>query len=237
MEVGDAVYIVASGLLEATAQNCGWTNAKVIATFPGARLEGAVFRHPFLERDSLGVLADYVTLEQGTGAVHTAPGHGAEDYITGQKYGLPTFCPVDAHGRFYHAEGAAGRLPDAIIGINIWEGEPGGERDSDLCPGPRRRMGMMDGDGHGRMGRMDPAKMEQMVARRAADLKAKLKITPAQESAWTSFTAAMKPPANWQEKAHGPCGTGQTHHARAHRQNAYPACRAHCGDECRHGQA
>ena len=61
-------------------------------------------------------------------------------------------------------------------------------------------MGMMDGDGHGRMGRMDPAKMEQMVARRAADLKAKLKITPAQESAWTSFTAAMKPPANWQEK-------------------------------------
>ncbi len=124
VEVGDAVYIVASGLLEATAQNCGWTDAKVIATFAGARLEGAVFRHPFLERDSLGVLADYVTLEQGTGAVHTAPGHGAEDYITGQKYGLPTFCPVDAHGRFYHAEGAAGRLPEAIIGISIWEANP-----------------------------------------------------------------------------------------------------------------
>lgn len=58
-------------------------------------------------------------------------------------------------------------------------------------------MGMMDGDG--RMGRMDPAKMEQMVAKRAADLKAKLKITPAQESAWTSFTTAMKPPANVQQ--------------------------------------
>ena len=61
-------------------------------------------------------------------------------------------------------------------------------------------MGMMDGDGYGRMGRMDPAKMEQMVARRAADLKAKLKITPAQESAWTAYTAAMKPSASWQDK-------------------------------------
>jgi isoleucyl-tRNA synthetase len=83
-----------------------------------------VFRHPFLERDSLGVLADYVTLDQGTGAVHTAPGHGAEDYITGQKYGLPTFCPVDAHGRMYHAEGAPGRLPEEIIGKTIWEANP-----------------------------------------------------------------------------------------------------------------
>ena len=52
-------------------------------TFPGATLEGAVFRHPFLERDSLGILADHVTLEQGTGAVHTAPGHGQEDYVVG----------------------------------------------------------------------------------------------------------------------------------------------------------
>ena len=85
---------------------------------------GTRFAHPFLERESKGVLADYVTLEQGTGAVHTAPGHGAEDYVTGQKYGLPTFCPVDAHGRFYHAEGAAGRLPDAIIGKTIWEANP-----------------------------------------------------------------------------------------------------------------
>ncbi len=124
VEVAGGVYIVASDLVQATAENCGWAEYAEVAKFAGAKLEGAVFRHPILERDSLGVLADYVTLEQGTGAVHTAPGHGAEDYITGQKYGLPTFCPVDAHGRFYHAEGAAGRLPEEIIGKTIWEANP-----------------------------------------------------------------------------------------------------------------
>ena len=75
---------------------------------PARQLEGAVFRHPFLERDSLGILADHVTLEQGTGAVHTAPGHGQEDYVVGQQYGIETYCPVDAGGRFFHAEGADG---------------------------------------------------------------------------------------------------------------------------------
>ena len=66
--------------------------------FPARELEGAVFRHPFLERDSLGILADHVTLEQGTGAVHTAPGHGQEDYVVGRQYGIETYCPVDARG-------------------------------------------------------------------------------------------------------------------------------------------
>ncbi len=122
--VGDAVYIVAADLVRATASNCSWTDYTEIARFTGRQLDGAIFRHPFLERDSKGVLADYVTLEQGTGAVHTAPGHGAEDYLTGQKYGLPTFCPVDAQGRFYHAEGAAGRLPEEIIGKTIWQANP-----------------------------------------------------------------------------------------------------------------
>ena len=59
------------------------TRPQVIAEFPGAKLEGAIFRHPFLERDSLGILGDHVTLEQGTGAVHTAPGHGQEDFEIG----------------------------------------------------------------------------------------------------------------------------------------------------------
>ena len=118
------MYIIASELVKVTADNLGWPEYRELARFSGARLEGAVFQHPFLERESKGVLADYVTLEQGTGAVHTAPGHGAEDYITGQKYGLPTFCPVDAGGRFYHAEGAPGRLPEEIIGKTIWEANP-----------------------------------------------------------------------------------------------------------------
>jgi isoleucyl-tRNA synthetase len=124
VEVGQATYIVAAELLAVTAEKCGWTEYKTIATFPGERLEHAIFRHPFLERDSLGILAGHVTLEQGTGAVHTAPGHGQEDYAVARQYGIETYCPVDAAGRFYHAEGAAGRLPDILIGKTVWEANP-----------------------------------------------------------------------------------------------------------------
>ena len=63
-------------------------------------MERLVFRHPLYDRDSLGVLGDYVTLEQGTGVVHTAPGHGSDDFRTGVKYGLDVYAPVDAGGRF-----------------------------------------------------------------------------------------------------------------------------------------
>jgi isoleucyl-tRNA synthetase len=122
VDVEGEVYIVAEDLLAATAQACGWTQTNVLATFQGKSLEGSVFRHPFIERDSLGILGDHVTLEQGTGAVHTAPGHGQEDYVIGQANGIPTYCPVDAAGRFYHVEGEPGQLPEALIGKTVWEG-------------------------------------------------------------------------------------------------------------------
>jgi len=70
------------------------------STVKGKDLEGLKTRHPFEDRDSPIVLADYVTDDTGTGAVHTAPGHGAEDYVTGLKYGLKTYAPVDGNGRF-----------------------------------------------------------------------------------------------------------------------------------------
>jgi isoleucyl-tRNA synthetase len=124
VDVGGNVYVVASDLVKVTAANCGWTNYHVAATFPGEKLEHAIFRHPFLERDSLGILADHVTLEQGTGAVHTAPGHGQEDYVVARQYGIEVYCPVDAAGRFYHASGAAGRLPEELIGKTVWEANP-----------------------------------------------------------------------------------------------------------------
>ena len=66
----------------------------------GDKLDGLAVRHPFMDRDSAIVLADYVDLETGTGAVHTAPGHGADDFATGVKYGLPILNPVDAAGKF-----------------------------------------------------------------------------------------------------------------------------------------
>ncbi|MBI3472939.1 MAG: isoleucine--tRNA ligase, partial [Candidatus Solibacter usitatus] len=124
VEVKGEVYVVAADLLRATAEKCGWSEPREVARFTGDRLEHAVFRHPFLERDSLGILADHVTLEQGTGAVHTAPGHGHEDYVVARQYEIPTYCPVDHAGRFYHAEGAAGRLPEELIGKTVWEANP-----------------------------------------------------------------------------------------------------------------
>ena len=66
----------------------------------GRELEGAVYRHPFIDRTGTVVLAQYVSAVDGTGLVHTAPGHGAEDYQTGRAYGLPVLSPVDESGRF-----------------------------------------------------------------------------------------------------------------------------------------
>jgi isoleucyl-tRNA synthetase len=109
VDVSGDVYIVANDLLAATAEACGWESPQVIAEFPGARMDGAIFHHPFIQRTSVGILGDHVTLEQGTGAVHTAPGHGQEDYVVGQANRLQTYCPVDAAGRFYHVDGESGR--------------------------------------------------------------------------------------------------------------------------------
>ncbi len=121
-EVDGEVYIVAVELLKATAEACGWGEPKVLAAFQGSKLDGTLFKHPFLDRTSIGILGEHVTLEQGTGAVHTAPGHGQEDYEIGLANGLAIYCPVDGAGRFYQAEGAAGELPAELIGKKVWEG-------------------------------------------------------------------------------------------------------------------
>jgi isoleucyl-tRNA synthetase len=118
------VYLLAEDLLKQTAESCGWANPAPMARFKGDRMESTRFRHPFIERDSHGILADHVTLEQGTGAVHTAPGHGQEDYSSGQQYGIATYCPVGADGAFYQAEGADGELPAAILGKSVWDANP-----------------------------------------------------------------------------------------------------------------
>ncbi|HEX5434969.1 MAG TPA: isoleucine--tRNA ligase, partial [Candidatus Angelobacter sp.] len=93
------VYIVADALAKATIEACNLTGTEEVARFPGKKLEYATFAHPFLDRQILGVLADYVTTDQGTGVVHTAPSHGAEDFYTGVKYKLDQTCNVDAAGR------------------------------------------------------------------------------------------------------------------------------------------
>ncbi|MGC8550752.1 MAG: isoleucine--tRNA ligase [Acidobacteriaceae bacterium] len=99
LEQNGQVYIVAEALAASVREACNLGSAVEIARFPGAKLERATFQHPFLDRKILGVLADYVTTEQGTGAVHTAPAHGADDFYTGAKYGLDQTCNVDNAGR------------------------------------------------------------------------------------------------------------------------------------------
>jgi isoleucyl-tRNA synthetase len=94
------LYIVAEKLAAVTVEKTGFAEAlSAVAKFPGRRLEYAEFKHPFLDRKILGVLADYVTMDQGTGAVHTAPAHGADDFYTGVKYGIDQTCNVDAGGQ------------------------------------------------------------------------------------------------------------------------------------------
>jgi isoleucyl-tRNA synthetase len=99
-EVGGDVYILAKRLLPVVAEELGWPAPRVLATMSGRELEGFKARHPFVDRDSLFVLGEYVTLEDGTGAVHTAPGHGHDDYLTGIAYGIDIYTPVDDDGRF-----------------------------------------------------------------------------------------------------------------------------------------
>jgi isoleucyl-tRNA synthetase len=92
------VYIVAAKLAAEVARQCKLVNPRELAHFPGRVLERMNFQHPFLNRMVLGVLADYVTMDTGTGVVHTAPSHGAEDFATGVKYGLDATSHVDEKG-------------------------------------------------------------------------------------------------------------------------------------------
>ena len=92
--------VVAEALAGAVATRIGATAGRVLATTKGAALEGLRLEHPFYEREVPVILGSHVTLETGTGAVHTAPGHGADDYEMGRHYGLPIDNPVGPDGRF-----------------------------------------------------------------------------------------------------------------------------------------
>ena len=96
---GADYYVFAKGLLEQMQEVLG---AESDAEVPITRdqIEKLTVRHPFIDRESRVIFGNHVTLEQGTGVVHTAPGHGMEDYIVGLEYGLDVYCPVDDYGRF-----------------------------------------------------------------------------------------------------------------------------------------
>jgi len=113
IKVGEEYWIVAEGLLQKFSADVG-INFEIIEKFSGKDLEYKETKHPLYDRKSVIVLADYITLEDGTGCVHTAPGHGEEDYQTGLKYNLPVLSPVDGEGRFTKEAGK-------YEGLKIWD--------------------------------------------------------------------------------------------------------------------
>jgi isoleucyl-tRNA synthetase len=112
LDTTDGTYIIAEALLPSVIAACNLMSGKnssepasqsdIITRFPGSALEGATFQHPFLDRSILGVTAAYVTADQGTGAVHTSPAHGVDDFDTGKRYNLPEIQYVDNAGRQRH---------------------------------------------------------------------------------------------------------------------------------------
>jgi isoleucyl-tRNA synthetase len=100
-DIDGRAVIVAEALAPKVAEETGRRFDTVVARMKGGQLEYIRFRHPLFDRDSLGVLGAYVTLEAGTGVVHTAPGHGADDFNTGQKYGLEILAPIGPAGHFH----------------------------------------------------------------------------------------------------------------------------------------
>jgi isoleucyl-tRNA synthetase len=100
VKTGDSFHILAKDLVEENKKRFGWDDLEILGETEGRNLEHITATHPFYDRTSPIVLADYVTLETGTGCVHTAPGHGREDYETGLRYGLEVLSPLDDQGRF-----------------------------------------------------------------------------------------------------------------------------------------
>jgi len=130
----DAVYIVAQALLSEVIVHAHLMSAAnpsepasaadILAIFKGSALDGATFQHPFLDRTVLGTNATYVTADQGTGTVHTAPAHGVDDFATGKRYDLPEVQYVDDAGRQMHTERFGGGLPQPYEGLTVFKSNP-----------------------------------------------------------------------------------------------------------------
>lgn len=113
VEANKKKYLVAEGLLESVSKEIGWETVSAVKKVAGKELEGILAKHPLYGRDSLVMLGDHVTTDAGTGCVHTAPGHGEDDFYVGQKYGLEVLCPVDDKGVMTaEAEGFEGLFYD-----------------------------------------------------------------------------------------------------------------------------
>src|SRR5699024_8640048 len=100
VEVGEDRFVIASELVEAVAEELEWATYEVVQSFKGNEADKVVTQHPFYDRDSIIMLGEHVTTDAGTGCVHTAPGHGEDDFYVAKGYGIDALCPVDETGFF-----------------------------------------------------------------------------------------------------------------------------------------
>ncbi len=122
--VGEETYIVSTMLLDSVAKKAGWENYQILRSLDGSMLAGAEYRHPFCERTGRFLAGDaFVTNDTGTGFVHIAPGHGADDYQLGRANGLPIYSPVDDDGRLAPTADlpAEQQMPAELVGKSILE--------------------------------------------------------------------------------------------------------------------
>ncbi|GBU10450.1 isoleucyl-tRNA synthetase [Erysipelotrichaceae bacterium] len=123
VETAGKKYVVAADLLEALTVKFSWEQPEIKQTFKGKQLEGILTQHPLFDRSSVVVLGDHVTTDAGTGVVHTAPGHGEEDFEVGKKYNLGVICPVDEKGvltaEAYQYEGLFYEKANKVIGEDL----------------------------------------------------------------------------------------------------------------------
>lgn len=109
--------IVATALRDAVIEACGLEEVETIHTFLGSAMEQLEARHPFIDRPSPIVPAEYVTIESGTGCVHIAPGHGLDDYMTGIHHGIEVYCPLDDKGCYIEDD----QMPAELVGLSVFE--------------------------------------------------------------------------------------------------------------------
>ncbi|MDR2806834.1 MAG: isoleucine--tRNA ligase [Puniceicoccales bacterium] len=115
LKAGNESFIIAAARVQEFVNQCALEHFEITKHFLGADFENLAARHPLIQRDSPIVFADYVTTDVGTGCVHTAPGHGLEDYVTGLKYKLPPYCPIDDEGCYVND----GQIPAVFVGASV----------------------------------------------------------------------------------------------------------------------
>jgi isoleucyl-tRNA synthetase len=100
VRAADGYHILAKDLVASVAPRFGWSDPQIVAEIEGAAFDRLEYAHPIVDRKGIFVVGPHVTLEAGTGLVHTAPGHGSDDFIVGRAYGLPVYTPVNHRGAF-----------------------------------------------------------------------------------------------------------------------------------------